>query len=255
MKFCFTVDDNIRFFKELTEESPDDLFAHPYLAMYRRLHERFGVKVQLNLFYEMPGFDLSQMTEKYRPQWQENAHWLKLSFHSRLEDVCPYESSGYEEVFSHCKAVQDQILRFAGPDSLGKTTTIHYCRNTLEGLQALKDQGVEGLLGLFGTITHPRTSYSVPETLAQSIRRGNAEPFQGIAMGAIDMVINDVPSHQQIPQLEALLPRQQLHLMIHEQYFYPDYVRYIPTFETDLTRIFAYLANRGFESRFFEEMI
>ena len=28
------------------------MFDHPYLAMYRRLHEKFGLKVQLNLFYD-----------------------------------------------------------------------------------------------------------------------------------------------------------------------------------------------------------
>ena len=255
MQFCFTVDDNIRFLKELTEQLPQDMFSHPYLAMYRQLHDRFGVKVQLNLFYEMPGFDLTQMTDRYRDQWQENAHWLKLSFHSRLEDVRPYEFSGYEEVFSHCQAIQQQILRFAGPASLGKTTTVHYCRNTIDGLRALKDQGVLGLLGLYGTDENPRVSYSVPEELGKSIRRGNVETFQGIAMGSIDMVINDVPAAQQLPRLEALLPRQQIRVMIHEQYFYPDYARYIPTFQEDLAQIFAFLQERGFESHFFEEMI
>ena len=59
--FCFTVDDNIRVFRELTESRPACIFDHPYLAMYRRLHEKFGLKVQLNLFYREGDFDLSQM--------------------------------------------------------------------------------------------------------------------------------------------------------------------------------------------------
>ena len=49
--FCFAVDDNIRFFKELTEKKPECIFAHPYFAMYMRLHEALDLKVQLNLFY------------------------------------------------------------------------------------------------------------------------------------------------------------------------------------------------------------
>ena len=56
--FCFTVDDNIRFFKEITEQGLGSIFEHPYLAMLRRLHERFGVKIQLNLFFKMEGFGL-----------------------------------------------------------------------------------------------------------------------------------------------------------------------------------------------------
>ena len=48
--FCFTVDDNIRFLKELTENPVDSIFAHPYLAMYQRLHVKFDLKVQLKEF-------------------------------------------------------------------------------------------------------------------------------------------------------------------------------------------------------------
>ena len=98
-KFCFTVDDNIRFLKELNGQQYPSIFSHPYLAMYRRLHEKYGLKVQLNLFYEADGFDLSQMTDKYRDEWLENSDWLKLSFHSRRENVEPYRSSGYREVY------------------------------------------------------------------------------------------------------------------------------------------------------------
>ena len=56
------------------------MFDHPYLAMYRRLHEEFGLKVQLNLFYRMESFDLSQVSDAYYEEWKENSDWLKLSF-------------------------------------------------------------------------------------------------------------------------------------------------------------------------------
>ena len=46
--FCFTVDDNIRCLREINEKNYDSIFDHPYLAVYKRLHERFGLKVQLN---------------------------------------------------------------------------------------------------------------------------------------------------------------------------------------------------------------
>ena len=72
-KFCFTVDDNIRFLKELTERMPESIFDHPYLALYRTLHEEYGLKVQLNLFYEMKDFDLSMMTDRYRDEFSANA--------------------------------------------------------------------------------------------------------------------------------------------------------------------------------------
>ena len=97
--YCFTVDDNIRFLKEITENHYQSIFDHPYLAMYRRLHEEFGLMVQLNLFYRMEDFDLSQVSEAYYAEWEANSDWLKLSFHSELENVKPYETSDYDEVY------------------------------------------------------------------------------------------------------------------------------------------------------------
>ena len=105
--FCFTVDDNIRFFKEITENGYKSIFEHPYLAMYKRLHERFNLKVQLNLFYKTDEFNLSRFSDKYYNEWQENSDWLKLSFHSDYEKICPYYFSGYDEVFEDCKRVND----------------------------------------------------------------------------------------------------------------------------------------------------
>ena len=56
-----------------------------------------------------------------------------------------------------------QSLRFAGPEALGDTTTVHYCCTTPEGIRAMKDCGMKGLLGLFGTEeekrTHPKRAY------------------------------------------------------------------------------------------------
>lgn len=253
--FCFTVDDNIRFLKELTECPQKRIFDHPYLAMYKRLHEKFGLKVQLNLFYEMPGFDLSMVADRYSHELRENARWLKMSFHSKWENVKPYEFSGYEEVYEDCKAVNEQILRFAGPEVLAKTTTIHYCRTTEEGLRAMKDMGAEGLLGLFGTKEEPRTSYSVPDCYGDAIRKGELIEYQGVEIASIDMVINIVKEEQVIPELEILLDHEQIRVMIHEQYFYEDYPAYQPNFEDKLQIAFAFLEKHGYASKFFEEML
>ena len=106
-KFCFTVDDNIRFLKELSSGEYSSMFDHPYLALYKKLHEKYALCIQLNLFYECDGFDLSLMSERYRAEWEKNADWLKLSFHSRLGNVRPYENSDYDEVFADCSAVNN----------------------------------------------------------------------------------------------------------------------------------------------------
>lgn len=251
--FVFTADDNIRFLKELTESGADSLFSHPYPAMYKRLHEKYGLKVQMNLFYEMPGFLLSQMTDRYKADWEASADWLKLSFHSRLENVEPYISSGYREVYEDCQSVHDEILRFAGEKSLAKTTTIHYCKATEEGLYALKDNGVCGLLGLFGSDEKPASSYSLPETLCMRLRKGEIIHKGGMNFCSIDLVMNLYEKEEMLKRLKSLMHRDSLRVMIHEQYFYKDYRAYQPDFEEKIESAFRLLSENGYESRFAEE--
>lgn len=253
--FCFTVDDNIRFLKEITENRLESVFEHPYLAMYQRLHEAFNLKVQLNLFYRMGGFDLSMVPDTYSREFAENAHWLKLSFHADLENARPYEFSGYDEVYRDCQKVHEQIKRFASPASLAKTTTVHYCLTTEDGLQALKDHQMLGLLGLFGNSENPITSYGVGDGEAVRIRNGEIVPYKGIAVAAIDVVLNSFNKSSILKQLEALKDREYIKVMIHEQYFYPDYKAYQPEFEDKLRGAFAFMKAHGFESAFLEDLL
>ena len=252
--FCFTVDDNIRFLQALSAGKERSLFDHPYLAMYKRLHEKYGLKIQLNLFHEMPGFDLSQTTDRFRQEWASNAHWLKLSFHSRLENREPYRDSGYQEVYEDCAAVHREILRFAGEKSLAQTTTIHYCQTTSEGLRALGDHGMRGLLGLFGNPQQPRSSYSLSEKECAILRTGAPVCQHGVSFYSIDLIINLYPKDELFDRLQALAGRKDLRVMIHEQYFYPDYPKYQPDFEEKLDLVFSFLKENGYESSFAEEL-
>ncbi len=254
-QFCFTVDDNIRFFKELTEGTYKSIFDHPYLGVYRRLHQKYGLKVQLNLFYEMPGFNLSQMTDRYQQEWIDNADWLKLSFHSRLENAYPYEHSGYEEVLTDCQNVHREIRRFASDKSLGLTTTVHCCRTTEQGINALQDSGVKGLLGLYGKMEKPRSSYQSTPVEGDLIRKGEIVVRNDMAYAGIDIVLNCFSTEEILSQLSALADRDFVKVMIHEQYFYADYSAYQPDFEQKLDATFARLAENGFRSTFFEEWL
>ena len=253
--FCFTVDDNIRVFKELTQGVYNSLFEHPYLRVYKRLHEKYRLKVQLNLFYQADEFDLSQMTERFQEEWRANAHWLKLSFHSRLENIKPYENAGYDEVFTDCQNVHREIRRFAGDEVLGKTTTVHFCLATREGLAALQDNGVRGLLGLYGTQVEPRLSYQSTTAQGERIRKGEIVESDGIAYAGIDIVLNCFSKQEILQILQGLLGRKCIKVMIHEQYFYPDYFNYQQDFEQKLFATFALLCEQGYQSEFFENII
>ncbi len=253
--YCFTVDDNIRFLKEIAERWPASLFDHPYLGMYRRLHAAHGVKVQLNLFYCLGNFDLSQMPDSYRQEWEENAHWLKLSFHSEQETFHPYENADYREVYEDCRKVNEEILRFASEANLAKTTTIHWCHTTEDGVKALGDHGILGLLGLFGNAANPKTSYSLAEDYAKELRQGKTLPIGNMHFAAITFVLNNYNEAEILAKLDSVQNRDALKVMIHEQYFYPDYAAYQADFEEKLAACFARLNKMGYQSHFFEETL
>ena len=253
--FIFTVDDNIRVFKEICERGYGSIFEHPYLAMYKRLHEKFGVRVQLNLFFECEGFCLRDMTDKYKSEWEANADWLKMSFHSWLENVRPYEESGFGEVFLDCFDVNGEIRRFAGENSLAKTTTIHYCALTDNGIDAIKSNGYKGLLGLYASGDTPRVSYQNSIDEAEKLVCGELVESGGITYGAIDIVLNLFTKEENLKKLNSLLGRNFIKIMIHEQYFYEDYKRYIPDFEEILGSSFELLTNNGYKSEFLEKVI
>lgn len=253
--FIFTVDDNIRFLRELTEGDYASIFEHPYLALYKRLHDRYGLKVQLNLFYETDDFDLSEMTCRYRSEWRENSDWLRMSFHSRRENVRPYELSEHSEVYLDKLFTECAIVSFACEESLAKTTTIHYCLLTSAGVDAVTESGTCGLLGLYGTDESPRTSYQTSPADAERIRSGETIYDGGIAYAGIDVILNLYETEEILSRLAALADRDTVKVMIHEQYFYPDYKRYQPNFEQKLDATFDMLTKNGYKSVFFEDII
>ena len=72
-----------------------------------------------------------------------------------------------------------------------------------------------------------------------------------------DMVINTVP----LDQLESSLDRiaadphqsEVMELMIHEQYFYPDYPSYEPDYRQRCERAIQWVVKRGYRPVFYED--
>ena len=251
-KYCFTIDDNIRFLQDLTENNYNSIFENPYLAMLKRLHDKYGIMPQLNLFYKNESFDLSQMTDRYKSEFEQNSNWLKFSFHSYHEEPRPYEFADYQTVYEHCKKTNEQIIRFAGEKSLAKTTTIHYCLLTNEGILALKNCNVYGILGLYGTKEQERLSYQNPKEERALLQEGKVVKSNGLIYAGIDQVINGIYYNDIETCLQPLMGREFVKVMIHEQYFYPDYKRYQPDFENKLDLVFEILYKNEYKPVFFE---
>ncbi len=155
-KYRISLDDNIWVFQNLTENKDvySSLFDDPYMSCLKRVHDKFGTKFHMNVFYETDrngGFNLSQMTDKYKNEWIENSDWLRLSFHSNSDlPSRPYANVSYEQMYFEAGRVDKEIRRFAGEQTHANTvTTIHWGEVSLEGVRALRDLGYKAFVGDF----------------------------------------------------------------------------------------------------------
>ena len=69
------------------------------------------------------------------------------------------------------------------------------------------------------------------------------------------LVLNAHERDENLALLAPLSDREFVKVMIHEQYFYPDYERYQSDFEQKLSAVFSFLSEKGFRSAFFENCI
>ena len=274
-KFRISSDDNIRFLQELTVGEYASIFEHPYLAVYKKAHDLYGAKVHLNLFYafddEARGrfsdnpeyFDLSMMTDRYKAEFTANSHWLKLAFHARSEyPDRPYLNADGKTVRQDCIAVCREICRFAGKDSISNSTTIHWGEANREVVRALRGLGFTSLTGYFTRRPTGETlvSYYVdPETVDHvGTRDFWMDTGEDMIFGRIDSVLNEgsLPAVLRSVVDAAEDPHRGgfVSLMIHEQYFYPGYVRYIPEFEQIVLQSCKILADRGYTGAHISEI-
>lgn len=142
----YFVDDNIRFLENISKKRPASIFDDPYLKAHKDLHDKYGLKVQLNLFYETldKSWNLSMMTDAYKDEFVANSHWLRFGFHSRHElPDWPYLNATYEQVWNDYTTIENEIIRFSGKEMLTRSAITHWVAMTKEGMMALKDKGVQ----------------------------------------------------------------------------------------------------------------
>ena len=65
-KYRFSLDDNIWFLQNLTENQDkyESMFEDPYLALLKTMHEKYGTKFHVNIYYETDrhgGWNISQI--------------------------------------------------------------------------------------------------------------------------------------------------------------------------------------------------
>jgi hypothetical protein len=275
-KYRISSDDNLWFLRDLSEHSEryPSLFDHPYLRLYQTAHERYGAKVQLNLFYATDPislsaraqagsyFYLSMMTDRYREEFSANAHWLQLSFHAHSEyPPSPYKHATGERLRQDCERVHRQIARFAGSQCISDSITLHWGEATPEGIAALRSLGYRSFMGYFlhDSQGKPVVSYGASDRLidhmAERVFYHAAE--EDVLYGRIGLVLNLRTAEENRKLLQQITQHNGMgsfvSLMIHEQYFYKDYKHHLPDFEARVLEPCQMLFELGYTGSFLSD--
>ncbi len=149
---AFYLDDVIWVFRELAERRPKSVWEHPFLGCLKEAWERYGTKVQLNIFYKdcsfyglkAAEFTIADMPDIWRDQFQSAKEWLRFSFHSYEEfPDYPWINADYDEVKTMWTMLAKEVERFAGPGMWANAITPHWGPMSKEGCLALKDCGAK----------------------------------------------------------------------------------------------------------------
>jgi len=262
-RYRVSTDDNIWCLKDiaLNAATYNSIFDNAYLGFWRQMHEKYGAKVHFNIYYETQGFNLSQMPDEFRPEWQKNADWIQLTFHARANDPDrPYIHASPEKVRQDYHLVTGEIERFAGKELLSPITTVHWGTITRAAARALHAEGVRGLVGYFEQSDDlPSVCYYLPLAQARYLMGRDywKDMQEDLFFIRHDMVINLFPLADIVPRLEQVAadPHQAeiMELMIHEQYFYPDYVAYEPDYRQRVERAIAWVSEHGYKPVFYSD--
>ena len=149
-KASFYIDDAIWFLRDITRQRPKSAFDHPFLKALKEARDRWGLKVQINLFhrtdffYGMDEFSLADVTDAYKGEWQANKDWLRFGFHSLQEfPDYPFVNASYGDVKKVCDLIFGNVRRFAGEGMVAKAVVPHWLPISKDGCRALADCGMK----------------------------------------------------------------------------------------------------------------
>jgi len=260
-RFRFSVDDNVQFLADLARDPAayPSLFDHWYLAFWRRMHETYGAKIHINIYYQTPeGFRLPELPDRWRDEWRAASSWLHHTFHA-LQDKPDriYRYATAAQIAADYELVTEEIKRFAGPELLSQVTTVHWAEAPREAVRALHGRGLNGFIGIFASDNgRPTTAYYLTEEQAVHVAQRDAweDTTEGVVFIECDLVVNSVPLAQVVPHLEAVAASPQrsemMELLIHEQYFRQELMYHQPDVMQKVEAALGWVTERGYEPVF-----
>ena len=261
-RYRFSIDDNSFFLRDVAQKKYASLFDCFYLDILRKLNQKYKAKFVLNIYYTTAdGFTLPDFPDRYKSEWRDNSHWLKLAFHAHANDPDrPYQDAPAEKIIADLDQVEEQIIRFAGKDTYSLPTVIHWAMTRPEALKPLAARGIRTLSALCRLSGGKwDINYRLPDDVSEYISLHDAwKDFDsGIVFSMVDIVCNNTPVDRVVPTLEPASKdpnrAEIMDLFTHEQYFWPFYVNHVPDHAQRLDAAIRWVTENGYKPVFFHE--
>lgn len=264
-QYRISIDDAIWFLRDIhqNERHYNSIFQNPFLAYFNELHKQHHIKLHINLFYETEGFNLSQMTDKFKQEWLANADWIRLSIHAKSEfPDNPYKNAGYDDIKRDVLQINKEIERFAGKELMSNETTLHWGEVPVEVSRGLRDAGYNIQVCDFNVDNElPPCSYylTVPQRRHMNERFVWHDNKEHITFVRSAIIADTVKEKDILHFLDEYALRKvympYVDFLIHEQYFYSFYANYQPDYTKKLDLCVDWAIKNRYEPGFISESL
>ncbi len=141
-----SIDDATQIFQDIHFHGYDSIFDNEVMQSLWQLHNKYGLKVTLYVFGELDDFGLWDFPKTYQKEFEANADWLKIGYHSMKEENPAESPSTEKEFLTDFEKVNQTICEIAGEKSLAHVLRLHYWYATDWMVQDMEEQGITGLL-------------------------------------------------------------------------------------------------------------
>jgi len=261
-RYRFTIDDNSFFLRDVAQKGYKSLFDCFYLKGLKELHDKYGTKFVLNIYYTTEdGFELPQFPDRYKAEWRDNAQWLSLAFHAHANKPDrPYQHTPAQKLIDDLELVAEQIHRFAGEEVYSPPTNIHWAMVQPAALKPLYEHGVRVLSGGFRLVQgNWDLNYLLDDDRSEYLSRNDAlmDFDSGIVFSKGDITCNNMPLDRIVPHLESVAANpgraEIMDVFTHEQYCWPFYRNYGPDHFQRLDAAIRWVTEHGYKPVFFHE--
>lgn len=192
LKSCYSnkivhvsIDDVAICFKDLVDNEGKykSLFDQPFFSYLKECHESTGLKVTLYTYEMYKDYSITQFSDKYKSEFEENSDWLKVGFHAKNSNA---NLNNNDYTFLNSYAIVTDIIKQTMGNS-AKTIRLHYFHATRQEVDSLKKLGISTLL----SSDDNRISYSLPCHFNDSLIRNENLDINGIHYERTDIRVEN----------------------------------------------------------------